>query len=533
MTIVQKFELILLALLVLVICFGSVAKWLRLPYPIVLVIAGLALGLIPQLPRIALNADVVFIGVLPPLLFSAAFTTSWRDFRFNLASISLLAFGLVGFTVVGVAFMAHMLLPEFDWRLGLVLGAVVAPTDAVAATAIGKRLGLPKQIIDILEGESLINDASGLLALQIATSLVVAGTVPTLVGGTAELIYLLAGGIAAGLLVGKLVHLIGRRLDDAPIEVTLTLVIPYVAYLSAEAIHGSGILAAVAAGLYLGQKSSSLFSSVSRIESNSVWNTLTFVLNSLVFLLIGLQLPYILAEIRSMSTRILFIDAAEFVVAVILLRLIWVYPGAYVAYLIRRHIQKRPESPPTARGIFVLGWTGMRGVISLAAAIALPQTIANGAPFPQRNVIIFLTFCIIFVTLVMQGLTLPYVIRALGLAQKPTGDPEERSARTRMARAALQRLDAMNQQSSVSPEVYEDIRRYYERRLAFAQMEDCEEMDPGSRTYQQLYHSISNKLRSVERATALELRDEREISDSVLHVLERELDLLDMRYADR
>src|SRR5689334_22397721 len=290
MSVVHELELIVLALLILVICFGSVAKWLNLPYPIVLVIAGLGVSLVPSLPRIPLNPDLIFIGVLPPLLFSAAFTTSWHEFRYNLASICLLAFGLVGFTVVGVAFMAHMLLPEFDWRLGLVLGAVVAPTDAIAATAIGKRLGLPRQIIDILEGESLINDASGLLALQLATSLIVDGKVPSLIGGIWELIYLPSVGIAAGLLVAKLVHVIGRKLDDAPIEVTMTLVSPYVAYLSAEAIHGSGVLAAVAAGLYLGQKSSSFFSSVSRIESKSFWNTFTFVLNSLVFLLIGLQL---------------------------------------------------------------------------------------------------------------------------------------------------------------------------------------------------------------------------------------------------
>ncbi|MFL6446539.1 MAG: Na+/H+ antiporter [Bryobacteraceae bacterium] len=532
MTALEKYQLIVLALLVLVICFGSIAKWLNLPYPIVLVIAGLAVSLLPQLPRIPLNASMIFVGVLPPLLFSAAFTTSWREFRYNLASIALLAFGLVGFTVLGVAVAAHMLLPEFDWRLGLVLGAVVAPTDAIAATAIGKRLGLPKQIISILEGESLINDASGLIALQLATSLIVAGTVPTLLGGIGDLLYLLSGGIAAGLLVGKLVDVIGRKLDDAPIEVTMTLVIPYVAYLSAEAIHCSGVLAAVAAGLYLGQKKSSLFSSVSRLESHSFWNTFTYVLNSLVFLLIGLQLPYILAEIRSMPTRILFIDAAEFVVAVISLRLIWVYPGAYVANLVRTHIQKQPDAVLHPRGVFVMGWTGMRGVIALAAAISLPQSTADGSPFPQRNVIIFLTFCVIFVTLVVQGLTLPSLIRALGLAQRSTVDPEERRARTRMVKAALQQLDAMKEESSGSSEVYDDIRRYYERRLAFAQQGDGEETDPASRKYEDLYHSISNKLRAVERATALEMRDKREISDGVLHVLERELDLLDLRYAE-
>ncbi len=532
MSAVHNFQLIILALLVLVICFGSLAKWVAVPYPIVLVIAGLAVSLVPGLPRIPLNPDLIFIGVLPPLLFSAGFTTSWHEFRYHLASISLLAFGLVGFTVVGVAFMAHMLLPDFDWRLGLVLGAVVAPTDAIAATAIGKRIGLPRQIIDILEGESLINDASGLLALQFATSFIVDGKIPSLAGGLWELIYLPTGGILAGLLVAKLVHVVGRKLDDAPIEVTMSFVIPYVAYLSAEAIHCSGVLAAVAAGIYLGQKSSSLFSSVSRIELHSFWNTFTFVLNSLVFLLIGLQLPFILAEIRSISTRLLLIDAVEFVAAVILLRLIWVYPGAYVAYLVRKYVQKQPQDPPGVRGVFVVGWTGMRGVIALAAAIALPQTIANGSPFPQRNVIIFLTFCIIFVTLVMQGLTLPPLIRALGLAQAPARNPEERKARRKMAKAALERLSEMEEDSTAFPEVYNDLRHYYERRLAFAQPEDGENPDPSGKQYQQLYHATSNKLRAVERAAAIGMHRQREIPDNVLHVLERELDLLDMRFAD-
>lgn len=530
MTIIHKTQLILLLLLVLIICFGSVAKWLRLPYPIVLVIAGLVLSLVPQLPRIALNADLVFIGVLPPLLFSAAFTTSWRDFRRNLVSIALLAFGLVGFTVLGIAGMAHMLLPDFDWRLGLVLGAVVATTDAIAATAIGKRLGLPHRIIEILEGESLINDASGLLALQIATSFVVAGKVPTVLQGAWELVYLMAGGVATGLLVGKVANLVERKLDDPPVEVTLTLVIPYVAYLSAEAIHCSGVLAVVAAGLYLGQNSSSLFSSVSRIESRSVWNTFTFVLNGLVFLLIGLQLPYIRAEIRSISTGILFIDAAEFVAAVILLRLIWVYPGAYVAYLIRHYLQKHPEDPPPAGGVFVIGWTGMRGVIALAAAISLPQSVAGGAPFPQRNVIIFLTFCIIFVTLVVQGLTLPPLIRALGLAGEAKGDPEEQLARHKMVKAALQELEEVRQESDFSPDLYKEIRRYYERRLALAEPDEDEQTDPSPREYQRQYRAVTKKLRAVERATVIELRDKKEISDSVLHTLEHELDLLDVRY---
>src|SRR3954447_14524160 len=327
MSFVHKTELLILLLLIFVVVFGSIAKRIKIPYPIFLVIAGLILSFVPQLPRFTLNADLVFIGVLPPLLFSAAFTTSWRDFRYNLISILSLAFGLVAFTVLGVAGMAHMLLPWFDWRLGLVLGAVVATTDSIAATSIARRVGLPQRIVDILEGESLVNDASGLLALEFATALVVTGQTPSLMEGVWHFIYLMAGGIATGLAIGKLVDLVETKLDDAPIEVTLSLVVPYVSYLTAEALHCSGVLATVAAGIYLGEKSARLFSSTARIETRSFWNTFTFILNGIVFLLIGLQLPYILAEIRSMSTRQLMIDAAQFVIGVILLRLIWIYPG--------------------------------------------------------------------------------------------------------------------------------------------------------------------------------------------------------------
>src|SRR3954447_21045561 len=269
MSFVHKTELLILLLLIFVVVFGSIAKRIKIPYPIFLVIAGLILSFIPQIPRFTLNADLVFIGVLPPLLFSAAFTTSWRDFRDNLISILSLAFGLVAFTVVGVAGMAHMLLPWFDWRLGLVLGAVVATTDAIAATAIAKRVGLPQRIIDILEGESLVNDASGLLALEFATALGVTGQTPSLMEGVWHFIYLMAGGITSGVAIGKLVDIVETKLDDAPIEVTLSLVVPYVSYLSAEALHCSGVLATVAAGIYLGQKSARLFSSTARIETRS------------------------------------------------------------------------------------------------------------------------------------------------------------------------------------------------------------------------------------------------------------------------
>src|SRR3954465_1418573 len=343
MSFVHKTELLILLLLIFVVVFGSIAKRIKIPYPIFLVIAGLILSFVPQLPRFTLNADLVFIGVLPPLLFSAAFTTSWRDFRYNLISILSLAFGLVAFTVLGVAGMAHMLLPWFDWRLGLVLGAVVATTDAIAATAIAKRVGLPQRIIDILEGESLVNDATGLLALEFGLAIVVAGQTPTVASGFLRLAYLTVAGIGVGLLIGGLIHWVEHHIDDGPIEITLSIMVPYAAYLAAESIHASGVLAVVACGLYLGRGSAHFFSPAVRIQANAVWSVFTFILNGFVFRLIGLQLPIGREGIRNYSLASLLLYGGLFSLLVIVLRLLWVFPGTTLAYWIRRHILHQNE----------------------------------------------------------------------------------------------------------------------------------------------------------------------------------------------
>lgn len=253
---IHAIEIVVLLLLFFVVAFGALAKRIATPYPIVMVVGGLLLSFIPGIPRIALNPDVVFLVILPPLLYSAAWLTSWREFSYNLVSILFLAFGLVTFTVVGVSYAAHWFLPGFDWRMGLVLGAVVAPTDAIAATSIATRIGLPKRVVDVLEGESLLNDASALLALEFGIALLVGGQRPTFALGFLRLAYLIVGGILAGLIVGEIVHRIEHRIDDAPIEIALSVLTPYVAYLGAEAMHASGVLAVVVCGLYLARRSS-------------------------------------------------------------------------------------------------------------------------------------------------------------------------------------------------------------------------------------------------------------------------------------
>ncbi len=527
---VHALEIVFLLLLLFVVVFGVLSKKLKTPYPIVLVIGGLLLSFVPGIPRINLNPDVVFFAILPPLLFSAAWLTSWREFSYNLVSILLLAFGLVTFTVLGVTVAGSWFLAGFDWRVGLVLGAVVAPTDAIAASSIAKRIGLPKRIVDILEGESLINDATALLALEFGIALLVGGERPTFAFGLLRLTNLIAVGILVGLVIGEIVHFVEHRIDDGPIEIALSILTPYVAYLTAEALHASGVLAVVACGLYLSRKSSHYFSAGVRLQVGAVWDSLTFILNGAVFVLIGLQLPYVLGTIRDHNLGTLLVYGAMFSAFLILLRLIWAFPGAYVANLIRRRILHQNERLPGARQIFVVGWTGMRGVISLAAAIALPQTFADGTPFVQRSMIIFLAFSAILVTLVLQGLTLPPLIRALGLAGGTLQHPEEKEARRSILEAALSYLDEVRDQAKPDlVEVYDDLSQHYRARLATLNQDGQAGDGIGPQFYNR-YIEVSRKLLRIERQTAVRLRHERRISDELLRELEHELDLGEERF---
>lgn len=529
---IHHLELVLLFLLLLVAGLATLARRFQTPYPIVLVIGGLALSFIPNLPHISLNPNVVFLVFLPPLLYAAAYNTSWRDFRYNMVSILMLAFGLVGFTVVGVALGSGWVLPGFDFRLGAVLGAAVATTDAISLGAIAKRVGLPRRILDVLEGESLVNDASGLLALQFTVALVVTGQKPTPLGAVGKLTWLVAGGILAGLVAAFIVQKILHRITDSPTEIALSLGTPYIAYLFGEDIHASGVLAAVACGLYMGRKRSETYEPRTRLESSAVWNTLDFILNGTVFVLIGLQLPFILRGIRNVSLGLLLRDAVFVVAFVIVLRLVWVYFGAWFAWLIRSRLLRQNEARPGGKYVFLVGWTGMRGVIALAAAISLPRNLATGAPFPERNVIVFLTFCVIFVTLVLQGLTLPAVIRRLGFSAGQSGHIEEQEARRVILHSVLDRLNELQSKAKAEhAAVYEDFVRHYSDRLALLEAgQDDKDQQQEEMAAARYYRGLSRELRALERSTALRLRNEDKINDNVLRTLERELDLIEVRY---
>ncbi len=515
-------EYVFLLLLFFIVAFGILARKVGTPYPIIMVLGGLLLSFVPAIPDFTLNPDLIFLVVLPPLLYSSAWTTSWRDFRYNIVTISLLAFGLVAFTVIGVALAAPRVFPGFDWRLGLVLGAIVAPTDAIAATSIARRIGLPGRIVDILEGESLINDATGLLALEFAIGILVHQRIPTLAGGLLTLAWLTVGGIAIGLAIGWFVDHFERRIDDGPIEVAISILVPYAAYLAAQAVHASGVLAVVSCGLFVSRRSARLFSPSVRLGLWSFWQSFTFILNGLVFVLIGLQFPSVRASINSYRHSTLLLYAAMFSVLLILLRLAWVFPGARLSYWIRTRFMHQIESPPQARQVFVVGWTGMRGVVSLAAALALPTVLRDGSPFPRRSMIVFLTFCVIFVTLVLQGLTLPPLIRLLGLAGGAGPDCEELEARRIVTQAALSHLEgASARDTDPSNEVYEDLTHHYRERLSSLKIDTS----PGEVNHHERHLELSLEALRVERETAIRLRNEGRINDFVLRRIERELDL--------
>jgi monovalent cation/hydrogen antiporter len=383
----------------------------------------------------------------------------------------------------------------------------------------------------VIEGESLVNDATGLLALEFGVAMVVEGKTPTVAAGFLRLTYLIVVGLAVGLLIAFIIQRVERYLDDGPIEIVLSIMIPYTAYLAAQAVNASGVLAVVACGLYLGRRKSQLFSPSVRLQAHGFWNAFTFAINGLVFVLIGLQLPFVLAGIREYSMRSLILYGGAFSLVVIVLRLAWVYPGAYAGYWIRRHIFHQQAQYPSGKAIFVVGWSGMRGVIALAAALALPEVLADGSPFPHRNLIVFLTFCVILVTLVLQGLTLPPLMRLLGLAGAGgVNEEEKKEARRTMVVAALEhikktRADGYTHHLTAA---YQDAISRYKRRLAAITGENFTAHGIDSED-QAHFVELSRQLLLIERDTAVKLRDEGRINDEVLRQLERELDLNETR----
>jgi monovalent cation/hydrogen antiporter len=516
-------EYLLVGLLVAIIVLSTVARMVGIPYPIVLVVGGLVLGFVPGMPEVELDPDVVLLLFLPPLLYSAAFFADLQAMRRDARSITLNAVGLVLFTMCAVALVAHELVDGMPWAAAFALGAVVSPTDPLAATTIMRRLSVPRRLVNIAEGESLVNDATALVAYKLAIGAAIGETFSLTEAGL-RFFAAAAGGIAIGLAAGFVIAEIRKRIDDPPVEVTVSLVSAYAAYIPADRVGASAVLATVTCGLYLGFRAPEIASPQARIQAFSVWESLTFLLNAILFVLIGLQLRTILDNLSGYSTETLLGYAAAVSGVVIVSRLIWMMNMAYVI----RAIDRRPSQRARRSGwrIRLVGsWAGMRGSVSLAAALAIPFT-ADGAPFPQRDLIIFLTFAVIFATLVLQGLTLPALIRALGVGDDGgEAQTEELRARLRSARAALDRLDSLDGEDWTRSDTVERMRGLYNYRLrrfgAQAGKVDDDGYEDRSIAYQQMVLEVI----AAQRMEIVRLRNQGEISSEVMRRLERELDL--------
>ncbi|HKO75264.1 MAG TPA: Na+/H+ antiporter [Gaiellaceae bacterium] len=518
-------SLALVAILASVAFLLIAAERTNIPYPILLVVGGLGLGFIPGIPEIQLPPDLVLVAVLPPLLYGAAFFTSLRDLRENAFAITLLAIGLVLCTMVIVAVVAHELIPGLGWGSAFVLGAVVSPTDPTAATAIAERLGLPRRLVALIEGESLVNDGTALVAYKFAVVAVVSGSF-SFADAAGSFALSVIGGIGVGLGVGLVVRHIRRKIKDPALAITLSLMSGYLAYLPAIALDVSGVLAAVTIGIYMGWYTPELTTWQTRLQGLAVWEITFFILNALLFVLIGLQLPVIVDALSGYPAARLVGWAAVVALAVIAARFLWVIPGTYVTAWTRR--KKRPIQTP-GRASIILGWAGMRGAVSLAAALALPFTTDSGDAFPNRDLIIFLTFGVILASLVVQGLSFPALLKLIGLEDEGRGEKEENKARIHATEAALARLEELADEDWVRDDTLERIRGMFNfRRERFRSRFDPESdgvLESRSLDYQRLLR----ELLVAERNAVFDLRREQRIDDLVMRRVIRDLDLEEAR----
>jgi Na+/H+ antiporter len=517
--------LVFLALLVAVTAMLIIAPTLRVPYPIVLVIGGVAVGFVPGMPELELPPDLVLVIVLPPLLYSATFFTSLHELKVNMRPIGLLSVGLVILTTVVVAAVAHAVIDGLSWSSAFVLGAVVSPTDPIAATAMARRFGVPRRLVAIVEGESLINDATALVALRFAVVAVLTGSFSLWEAGL-EFAYSVAVGVAIGLGVGWLVRHLRRRLDNPPLEITIALLSAYLAAIPAELVHASAVLAAVTVGVYMGAHTSELTTARTRVQSDAVWEIVVFLLNALLFVLIGLQLPVILDELSGEPAGTLLLYGAIISVTVIVVRFVGTYAAGYLPRLVSRRIREREL--PWQHPAFV-SWAGMRGAVSLAAALSLPLTTDAGDAFPARDLILFLTFCVIVATLVGQGLTMPLVIRALGLESDRLAEAEEAQARIHAAEAALARLEELLDEDWVPDETAERLRGLYAFRHGRYTARHLGEDESAHEEQQAAYQRLRRELIEAEREVLHELRREGTITEHVAQRVVRDLDLEDIR----
>jgi Na+/H+ antiporter len=514
----------LVSLVTAVIAVSGICRRFDLSAPVTLILVGFAASYLPFVPEVHLTAEVVLIGLLPPLLYSAALQTSLVDFNANRRSILLLSIGLVAFTTLGVGAILHLVMPGLNWPAAFAIGAVVAPPDAVAATAVARRIGLPRRIVTILEGESLLNDATALVALSTAILAAKGDFSMTQVG--LDFVRVAVGGVVVGLAVFVVVGWVRKHVTDPVMDTSVSLVTPFIAYVAAEEIHASGVLAVVVAGLLLGHKSPILQTARSRIAERLNWQTISFLLENLVFLLIGLQARWILADVAdsTLSTWTIVASCVVAFVAVVVLRLVWVFPIRYL--LLRPGAEVGGQRPP-ASYTFVLGWAGMRGVVTLAAAFVIP------AYFPHHEVLLLIALVVTAGTLVVQGLSLPYVVRWLKVpAPDPREDALARASLFQQATAAgLTWLNA--QEFEEDPHDTEAMLRHRVEQRDFAAWERLGTGEDDSETPSEAYARMRLQMLQAERARVLEIRSEgrvpHEVVEDVLRALDVEESMIDIR----
>jgi CPA1 family monovalent cation:H+ antiporter len=513
---------LVLSLFAAVAALAYVAARLRVPYPIFLVLGGLALAFIPDLPRVTLDPDVVFVLFLPPILYYAGILTSWRDFKANKRPIGLLAFGLVLFTTALVAVAGHYLI-GMSWAGAFVLGAIVSPPDAVAATAIMSRMRIPKRIITILEGESLVNDATALVAYRLAVLAVMRADF-SLAQGAMQFVWMAIGGIGVGLLAGVAAAWVRPKLRDDGIEAVVSLLTPYLAYIPAERAGVSGVLAAVTAGVYMSRRLPQILASHTRLKLYAVWEALIFILNGLVFILIGLQLPVVREHLRAAGTTHLVRDSLVICGILIGLRMLWVFAATYLPRRLFKSVRER-DPAPVFGSAFVVAWTGLRGIVSLAAALALPLTLSDGATrFPERELIIFVTFVVILVTLVVQGLSLPLIIRWLRVSDDGGDEREEMRARYEGVHAAIARLDALVLLGEATEEAVARVRADLQRNAGWLSAQLSGRADDGVDLVCATQQAARRESLNAQNQMIVKLRDDGVIGDDVMRRIQQELD---------
>lgn len=533
----DDFKVIVFILAILIILTAIVNKS-KFPLPVVLVFAGLIIGFIPQLPDLALDPEIVFIIMLPPLLYDAASKTSWLEFKTSIRPISALAITLVFFTTGAVAVTAYYLIPGFTWPLAFVLGAVVSPPDAVAASGIIKGLGLNKKVITILEGESLVNDASALIAYRYA---VLAVTTGSFVFWQAGLQFLLVSsvGILIGFVTGFLFVNVHKRIENNPlVETSLTLLAPFVAYLGAEHFHMSGVLAVVTAGLVISMKAPEIFASQARMRTRVVWDTIIFLLNGFVFILIGLQLPAIIKDLGRYPFATILGYGLIISLVTIIVRIIWVFGGAYWLSFFKwngkSNAVSHTDPQNTWKNVMVVAWTGTRGVISLAAALALPLLLNDGSAFPKRSSIIFLAFVVIFVTLVVQGLTLPFLVKWLKIKPEDNSDEEERELQLYLASSTLHYIEHEFPVQGDS-KLQQQLKNKYEQQIRKLNKEIQLHKRAKYFNYEVKLPEPDNlltakvEINKFQRELLIRLHKDGEFSDAAIRQLEREIDIDELK----